>query len=92
MKPISPFDYAAEQVRYKKIYLFDGRDVFQVIVYGTEIDDKPDIIFCKKVICFALCFRFAGKEAGADVLDVDLKILWNSEYLLLGELVTDLLV
>ena len=32
MKPISPFDYAAEQVRYKKIYLFDGRDVFLGII------------------------------------------------------------
>ena len=54
-----------------------------MIVYGTEIDDKPDIIFCKKVICFALCFRFAAKETGADKLNIDVKVLRNAQDTLL---------
>jgi hypothetical protein len=59
-----------------------------VFIDWTEVDHQPDVIFGEQMIWFTFRFWFAPEEAGAHELDIDIVLLWNAQYLLVGEIIT----
>ena len=63
-----------------------------MVIDWAEVDDQANVIFGKQMVGLSFGFGLAVQEAGAYILDVGLKVLWDAQHMLVCKFITYLLV